>query len=51
MVYVNSSRNPITIFASIQTFTFFPLIILRIVLRSSPVSRAVLRNPRANFRN
>jgi hypothetical protein len=33
--YVDFSHSPITIFASVEAFTFFPLRILRIVLRSS----------------
>ena len=45
--YVNFSRRPITIFASVAIFTFFPFRTARIVLRSSPVSLVVLRNPRA----
>ena len=41
-----SCRSPITTFASVEAFTFFPLRIARIVLRSSPVSFVVFRNPR-----
>jgi len=41
-----SSRNPITTFESVAAFTFFPMRIARIVLRSSPVSLVVFRNPR-----
>ena len=45
--YVESSHNPITTLTSVEAFTFFPLRIPRIVLRSMPVTFAVLRNPRA----
>ena len=42
-----SSRKPVTTLASVEAFTFFPLIIARIVLRSSPVAFVVFRNPRS----
>lgn len=42
-------RNPITTFASVEAFIFFPLRIARIVLRSSPVCLVVFRNPCARI--
>jgi len=42
-----SCRSPITTCASVEAFTLLPLRIARIVLRSSPVSLVVFRNPRA----
>ena len=46
-----SSRSPITTFASVEAFTFFPFRIPRIVLRSSPVALVVRRSPRALISN
>src|SRR5262249_39034489 len=40
-------RRPITTFASVDAFTFFPFTIARIVLRSSAVALVVLRPPLA----
>jgi hypothetical protein len=37
--------------ASVEAFTFFPLRIQRIVLRSSPVCLVVSRSPRADLRD
>jgi hypothetical protein len=45
----SGGRIPITTFASVEAFTFFPFRIARIVLRSIPVSLVVFRNPRADF--
>ena len=44
-----SCRIPITTFASVEAFTFSPLRIARIVLRSTPVSLVVFRNPRVRI--